>query len=86
MSSMYPYADRYPVVRGLPEKGRGRDEVLAELQEMAVAEDAFWQTGQASGSFYCGDMDHYSFMSEAFGLYGHMNALQRDVCPSATRF
>ena len=83
---MYPYADRYPVVRGLPEKGRGRDEVLAELQEMAVAEDAFWQTGQASGSFYCGDMDHYSFMSEAFGLYGHMNALQRDVCPSATRF
>ena len=25
-------------------------------------------------------------MYEAFALYGHMNALQRDVCPSATRF
>ena len=53
---------------------------------MATNEDAFWQTGKASGSFYCGDKDHYAFMSEAFGLYGHMNALQRDVCPSSTRF
>ncbi len=25
-------------------------------------------------------------MGEAFAMYGHMNALQRDVCPSATRF
>ena len=84
--SSYPYANRYPVVRTLPEHGRDRGEILAELREMAAAEDSFWQTGKASGSFYCGDMDHYAFMSEAFGLYGHMNALQRDVCPSATRF
>ena len=84
--STYPYADRYPVVRGLPEEGRDRESILGELREMATTEDAFWHTGKASGSFYCGDMDHYAFMSEAFGLYGHMNALQRDVCPSATRF
>ncbi|HEY4331804.1 MAG TPA: aminotransferase class V-fold PLP-dependent enzyme [Ilumatobacteraceae bacterium] len=84
--STYPYADRYPVLRGMPSEGRDRGAILAELREMATAEDSFWQTGKASGSFYCGDMDHYAFMSEAFGLYGHMNALQRDVCPSATRF
>ena len=84
--SSHPYANRYPVVRSLPEHGRDRAEILAELREMATAEDSFWQTGKASGSFYCGDMDHYAFMSEAFGLYGHMNALQRDVCPSATKF
>ena len=84
--SSYPYADRYPVLRGLPNEGRDRAAILAELREMATQEDSFWQTGKASGSFYCGDMDHYAFMSEAFGLYGHMNALQRDVCPSATRF
>jgi sphinganine-1-phosphate aldolase len=84
--SSYPYADRYPVLRGLPSEGRDRAAILAELREMATQEDSFWQTGKASGSFYCGDMDHYAFMSEAFGLYGHMNALQRDVCPSATRF
>jgi len=84
--SQYPYADRYPVLRGLPSEGRDRTAILAELREMATREDAFWQTGKASGSFYCGDMAHYAFMSEAFALYGHMNALQRDVCPSATRF
>jgi glutamate/tyrosine decarboxylase-like PLP-dependent enzyme len=84
--SSYPYADRYPVLRGLPSEGRDRESILAELREMATEEDSFWQTGKASGSFYCGDMAQYAFMSEAFGLYGHMNALQRDVCPSATRF
>src|SRR3546814_18501790 len=25
-------------------------------------------------------------MNEVFGLFGHMNILQRDMCPSATRF
>ena len=84
--SSYPYADRYPVLRVLPEEGRDRESILNELREMATAEDSFWHTGKASGSFYCGDTDHYAFMSEAFGMYGHMNALQRDVCPSATRF
>ena len=82
----HPYAERYPVLRGMPSEGRSRDDILGELRDMATAEDSFWQTGKASGSFYCGDMDHYAFMSQAFAMYGHMNALQRDVCPSATRF
>ena len=85
-SSYYPYADRYPVLRGLPEEGRSRDELLAELREMATAEDASWENGKVSGSMYCGDHDHYAFMTEAFEMYGHMNALQRDICPSSTRF
>jgi sphinganine-1-phosphate aldolase len=84
--SSYPYAQKYSVVRGMPAEGRGRDELLAELKEMAMSEDGAWENGRASGSFYCGDHEHYQFMTKAFGLYGHMNALQRDVCPSATRF
>ena len=82
----YPYADRYPVLRGMPAQGRPRDEILAELAEMAHLEDAAWESGKASGSFYCGDHDHYAFTGEAFKMYSHMNVLQRDVCPSATRF
>jgi glutamate/tyrosine decarboxylase-like PLP-dependent enzyme len=35
---------------------------------------------------YCGDHDHYQFMNEAFGLFAHVNALQRDMCPSVTKF
>ena len=31
----YPYADRFPINRGLPEEGRSRDEILAELRTTA---------------------------------------------------
>ena len=84
--SMYPYAEKYPVLRGMPSEGRSREAILAELAAMAASEDPAWEAGKASGSFYCGDRDHYAFMSEAFAMFGHMNALQRDVCPSSTRF
>ena len=86
MSSLYPYADRFPVNRTLPQQGRSRESILEELRELAAAEDAAWEDGQCSGSMYCGDHDHYGFMNEVFGLFGHMNILQRDMCPSATRF
>ncbi|MGO9560826.1 MAG: pyridoxal phosphate-dependent decarboxylase family protein [Acidimicrobiales bacterium] len=86
MSHDYPYAERFGVNRTLPEKGRPRSEILAELQEMAKSEDASWESGKCSGTMYCGDHDHYGFMNEAFALYAHVNALQRDICPSQTRF
>ncbi len=84
--SDYPYAERFPVQRSIPETGRNRDEVLDELRQMATEEDRAWETGQVSGSYYCGDHDHYDFLGEAFGMFAHVNALQRDVCPSATKF
>ena len=84
--STFPYADRVPVHRTLPEQGLPRDEVLSVLRSMAVEEDRTWETGQCSGTMYCGDHDHYDFLNEAFSLFSHVNALQRDMCPSATRF
>lgn len=82
----YPSADRFPVLRSLPEHGRSDVEVLDELRTMALEEDARWETGRCSGTIYCGDREHYAFMTEAFGLFAHMNVLQRDMCPSATKF
>ena len=35
---------------------------------------------------YCGDHEHYEFMGRAFELFAHVNALQRDICPSMTKF
>ncbi|HVM98422.1 MAG TPA: aspartate aminotransferase family protein [Candidatus Acidoferrales bacterium] len=86
LGKVYPYAKRFGVNDRLPEKGRRRDEVLAELKQMAGEEDNFWQTGKCSGTMYCGDMEHYAFLNQAFALYSHVNALQRDMCPSVTRF
>jgi glutamate/tyrosine decarboxylase-like PLP-dependent enzyme len=82
----FPYEDRFTVNRALPAAGRPRAEVLAELHTMAEEEDAFWETGRCSGTMYCGDHEHYDFMNEAFGLFAHVNVLQRDMCPSATKF
>ena len=84
--SSHPYTERFEVLRAIPEKGRDESEILAELAEMAHEEDATWETGQCSGTMYCGDHEHYGFMNQAFGLFAHMNTLQRDMCPSATKF
>lgn len=86
MSGYYPYAARYPVNRTFPERGRSREAILAELQEIARDEDSFWETGKCSGTIYSGDHDHYRFLNDAFGLFSHTNVLQRDMCPSQTRF
>ncbi len=86
MSKDYPYAQRFGVLRGLPEHGRARADVLAELSSMAAQEDAFWETGKVSGTMYSGDHEHYAFLTEAFGRFAHASALQRDLSPSATRF
>ena len=86
MSSTYPYADRFPVNSVMPDTGRDRAEILTELREMAQSEDRVWETGQCSGTMYCGDHDHYAFMAGAFERFAHVNALQRDMCPSTTRF
>ena len=82
----YPYQERYAVQRTLPEAGRPVAEVLAELREMATEEDAVWAQGQCSGTMYSGDHEHYDVLNTAFGMFSHSNALQRDMCPSATRF
>jgi glutamate/tyrosine decarboxylase-like PLP-dependent enzyme len=84
--STYPYQGRFDVRRRLPESGTPRAEVLAELQAMATEEDVTWESGKCSGTMYCGDHDHYHFLNEAFGLFAHVNVLQRDMCPSATKF
>lgn len=86
LGKLYPYAERFGANARLPERGRPREEILDELRTMAREEDTFWQTGKCSGTMYCGDMSHYAFLNEAFALYSHVNVLQRDMCPSATRF
>lgn len=86
IEEFYPYRERFETIRRLPERGRGRDEVLAELRWMAGREDEKGNRGQVSGSLYHGDPEHYAFLVEAFGLFAHANVLQRDMYPSATKF
>ncbi len=84
--SLYPYAERFPVVREFPEHGRPREELLAEIEAMSEVEDSPYHEGKISGSIYSGDEAHYAFLNEVFGHYSHANVIQRDMYPSATRF
>ena len=70
----------------MPSEGRSRESIIAELTDFARDEDATWETGKCSGTMYCGDHGHYDFMGRAFELFAHVNALQRDMCPSMTKF
>jgi glutamate/tyrosine decarboxylase-like PLP-dependent enzyme len=82
----FPYIDKFGIHDRLPETGTPRAEVLEQLAAMAHAEDPTWETGKCSGTMYCGDHEHYDFINQAFSHFSHVNALQRDMCPSATKF
>src|SRR5690348_3280133 len=82
----HPYEDKFGVIRGMPEKGRPREDIIADLRWMGSEEDQFWLGGKVSGTMYCGDRDHYAFLVDAYQPFAHVNVLQRDICPSATKF
>jgi sphinganine-1-phosphate aldolase len=82
----FPYEDKFEVHRTLPEDGTAKAAVLATLAAMSSAENPAWETGQVSGTMYCGDFDHYDFLNEAFSYFSYVNSLQRDLCPSNTKF
>ncbi len=84
--SSFPYSDKYPVNYEFPENGKDPSAVLEILSEISAEEDAFWETGKCSGTMYCGDHEHYDFLNQAFGMFAHVNALQRDMCPGVTKF
>jgi len=85
-ASLYPYAERYGVIDDFPEQGLEREAILGQLRETAAEEDSRWEAGGCSGTMYHGEHDHYAFLNEAFGFFSHTNALQRDMCPSMSRF
>jgi glutamate/tyrosine decarboxylase-like PLP-dependent enzyme len=71
---------------GFDAEGLGAEAVVRELDAIARAEDGVWADGRCSGTIYCGDRAIYDLIAEAFGRFSYVNVLQRDMCPSQTRF
>jgi glutamate/tyrosine decarboxylase-like PLP-dependent enzyme len=86
MRGLYPYAESHGVIRGFPAGGRPTDAILEELRGIASKEDEAWETGRCSGTMYSGDHEHYDFLNSICALFSYVNSLQRDICPSMTRF
>jgi glutamate/tyrosine decarboxylase-like PLP-dependent enzyme len=86
LRGLYPYADKYGIVKTFPEKGLSREEILDQIDYMATKEDATWEDGSVSGTMYCGDHSHYDFLNKVSARYSHVNSIQRDICLSMSRF
>ena len=83
---MHPYNKIFKVFAQLPEKGRDEEDVLKEIAYMSEEENKKWQGGQCSGTMYHGGLEHYAFLNKVFSMYSYVNLLQRDLCPSGTKF
>jgi sphinganine-1-phosphate aldolase len=86
VGEMHPYNEIFKVYSQLPEEGRDEEEVLGELAFMAEEENKKWEGGQCSGTMYHGGMEHYAFLNKVFSMFSYINLLQRDLCPSGTKF
>ena len=64
--SDFPYAGQFEIHRTLPEHGTDQATILEILSTMSRAENTVWESGQCSGTMYCGDHDHYDFLNKAF--------------------
>ncbi len=83
---MHPYRQELESYARLPEKGRDPEDILRELRQVAAREDARWESGQVSGSYYHAGKSHFAFLNQVYSLFAHVNLLQRDMCPSGTKF
>ncbi len=83
---MHPYSKLFEVHTRLPEKGVPEEEVLNQISYMSEQENTKWQNGRCSGTMYHGGMEHYAFLNKVFNMYSYINILQRDLCPSGTKF
>jgi sphinganine-1-phosphate aldolase len=83
---LYPYKDRFESYSQIPQKGRDQAGIIADLHSIAEEEDKFWETGLISGTMYHGGKEHYAFLNKVFSLFSYVNLLQRDICPSGTKF
>jgi sphinganine-1-phosphate aldolase len=83
---MHPYNKLFQVFTKLPEKGMDEEEIFKEITYMSEEENKKWQGGQCSGTMYHGGMEHYAFLNKVFSKFSSINLLQRDLCPSGTKF
>ncbi|HMS61258.1 MAG TPA: aminotransferase class V-fold PLP-dependent enzyme [Solirubrobacteraceae bacterium] len=83
--ALKPYRGTLVTHARLPEAGVPREQVLADLELMADAERARWESGQVSGAVYEGEPDHVAFLNQAYALHSQSNPLHLDVWPSAAK-
>ena len=85
-AELRPYRDSHETFHRLPTKGRSRDEVLAEMRELAASEEPKWRDGFVSGAVYHGGPEQAAFLSEVYAINAHADPLHPDLWPSAVKY
>ncbi|MHC4204542.1 MAG: pyridoxal phosphate-dependent decarboxylase family protein [Planctomycetota bacterium] len=85
-ATMRPYKDSHTTYSSIPEKGRGRDEIIEEMEQIGAAETSKWKKGFVSGAVYHGDDEHINFLNEVYAVHSQSNPLHHDVWPSSTKY
>ncbi len=81
-----PYAGELPALRRLPEQGRPREAILAEMEALREREEGRWQEGYVSGAVYHGDPEHVAFLERAYALASQTNPLHSDLWPRIVKY
>ena len=83
---LHPYRSWTETNTCIPDTGRSEEDITKELTQIAAQEDQKWVSGQVSGTMYHGGKEHYDFLNRIFSLFSYVNLIQRDLCPSGTKF
>ncbi|MCC6145339.1 MAG: aspartate aminotransferase family protein [Candidatus Hydrogenedentes bacterium] len=86
IKGLFPYYEQYGALTAMPEEGMDPEVLREQVRAMSAREDQSWENGRCSGTAYHGDRAHYCLLNEVFSAFSHVNAIQRDMCPSMNRF
>ncbi len=84
--SLKPYRKDFDTFSAIPEKGRNKKDILAEMQKLQDIESAKWKDGFVSGAVYHGDQEHIDFLNKVYAINSQSNPLHSDIWPSTAKF
>ena len=86
IASIKSYRQNYQTHSRIPAKGRDREDILREMEEMRAVEEGRWERGYASGCVYHGGQEHIDFLNKVYAINSQSNPLHADLWPSAVKF
>jgi sphinganine-1-phosphate aldolase len=84
--SLKPYRKDFKTYSKIPQIGRCRDEIIAEMNAIKEREESRWRDGFVSGAVYNNDQAFIDFLNQVYAIHSQSNALHTDVWPSASKF
>jgi sphinganine-1-phosphate aldolase len=81
-----PYKNSFETFSHIPETGRDKMEIIAEMEKLNAIEESKWKDGFVSGAVYHGDEDHIRFLNKVYALNSQSNPLHSDIWPSTIKY